>query len=68
MTFCWVNLRDAYNFNRDTVAYIYTYLKNRKHCVKINGTQSYVSSVTHRSVLDLILYNLYLKTSFNSFY
>ena len=55
MTFCWVNLRDAYNFNRDTVAYIYTYLKNRKQCVKISGTQSYVSSVTHRSVLDPIL-------------
>ena len=30
MTFCWVNLRDAYNFNRDTVAYIYTYLKKQE--------------------------------------
>ena len=29
---------DAYGFNRDTVAYIYSYLKNRKQCVRINST------------------------------
>ena len=68
MTFCWLNLLDAYNFNIETVAYIHAYLKNRKQCVIINGTQSYVSSVTHRSVLGPILYNLFLMTSFNSFY
>ena len=68
MTFCWLNLLDAYNFNIETVAYIHAYLKNRKQCVIINGTQSYVSIVTHRSVLGPILYNLFLMTSFNSFY
>ena len=29
---------DAYGFNRDTIAYIYPYLKNRKQCVWINST------------------------------
>ena len=36
---------DAYGFNRDTVAYIYSYLKNRKQCVRINGTQSYLGDI-----------------------
>ena len=34
--------REDYGFNRKTVAYIYSYLKNRKQGVKINGTQSYL--------------------------
>ena len=63
---------DAYSFNRDTVAYIYSYLKNRKQCVRINGTRSYladiVSGVPQGSILGPILYNLFLKTSFISFY
>ena len=33
---------DAYGFNRDALAYIYSYLKNRKQCFRINGTQSYL--------------------------
>ena len=59
---------DAYGFNIDTVAYIYSYLKNRKQCVKINGTQSYlgdiISGVSQGSILGPILYNLF----FNDFF
>ena len=59
---------DAYGFNIDTVAYIYSYLKNRKQCVKINGTQSYlgdiISGVSRGSILGSILYNLF----FNDFF
>ena len=63
---------NAYGFNRDTVAYIYSYLKNRKQCVRINGTRSYlgdiISGVPQGSILGPILYNLLLMTSFISFY
>ena len=59
---------DAYGFNIDTVAYIYSYWKNRKQCVKINGTQSYlgdiISGVSQGSILGPILYNLF----FNDFF
>ena len=59
---------DAYGFNRDTVAYIYLYLKNRKQHVRINGTQSYlgdvISGVPQGSILGPILYNLF----FNGFF
>ena len=55
---------DAYGFNRDTVAYIYSYLKNRKQCVGINGNQIYfgdiISGVPQRSMLCPITYNLFL--------
>ena len=36
---------DAYGFNRDTEAYIYSNLKNTKQCVRINGTQSYLGDI-----------------------
>ena len=53
---------DAYGFNRATVAYIYSYLKNRNHCVRINGTQIYlrdiISGVPQGSMLGSILNNL----------
>ena len=59
---------DAYGFNRATVAYIYSYLKNRNHCVRINGTQSdlgdIISGVPQGSMLGSILYNLL----FNDFF
>ena len=59
---------DAYGFNRDTVAYIYSYLKNRKQCVRTNGTQSYlgdiISGVPQSSMLVPILYHLF----FNDFF
>ena len=58
-----VNKLDAYGFNRDTVAYIYSYLKNRKQCVRINGTQSYlgdiISGVPKGSIQGPIFYNLF---------
>ena len=30
---------DTYGFNRETVAYIYSYVKDRKQCIRMNGTQ-----------------------------
>ena len=54
---------DAYGFDRDTVAFIYSYLKNRKQCVRINGTQSYlgdiISGVPKGSIQGPIFYNLF---------
>ena len=60
---------DACGFNRDTVAYIYSYLKNRKQCVRMNGTQIYpgdiISGVRQGSILGPILYiSCFLMTSF----
>ena len=36
---------DEYGFNRNTVAYLYSYLKNRKQYIRINGTQSYLGDI-----------------------
>ena len=59
---------DAYGFNRDTVAYIYSHLKNRKLCIRINGTQSYlgyiISGAPQGSILGPVLYKLF----FNNFF
>ena len=59
---------DAYGFNRDTVACIYSYLKNRKQCARINGSQSYlgdiISGVPQGLIIGPILYNLF----FNGFF
>ena len=53
---------DGYGFSSATVTYIYSFLKNRKQCVRINGTQSYlgdiISGVPWGSVLTPILYNV----------
>ena len=45
---------DAHGFSRETVAYINSYLKNRKKGSRINGTQSYpghmISGVPQESI------------------
>ena len=59
---------NAYGFNRDTVAFIYPCLENKKQCGRINGTQSYLgdinSGVPHGSILGPILYNLFFHDFF----
>ena len=35
----------ASSFCRETVAFIYSYLKSRKQCIRINGTQSYLGDM-----------------------
>ena len=64
---------NACSFNRDTVAYIYSYLKNKKQYFRINTILSYlrdiVSVVPQGPILGPILYiTCFLVTSFISFY
>ena len=55
---------DAYGFGRDIVEYVYSYLENRKQCVKINNTKSdfkyILSGVPQGSIVGPILFNLFL--------
>ena len=55
---------DAYRF---IVAYIYSYLKKRKQCVIINGTQSYLEDISSGVLQGSILAPISM-TSFISFY
>ena len=59
---------DAYGFGRDIVEYVYSYLENRKQCVKINNTKSdfkyILSGVPQGSIVGPILFNLFLKDFF----
>lgn len=50
---------NAYDFNRESVAYIY-YLKKRKQCVRINNTQSYLGNMTYE-----LLYFILFATTHN---
>ena len=44
MTYWWLN--GMHMISYDTVAYIYSYLENRKQYVRINTTQSYLGDIT----------------------
>ena len=58
----------AYRFNDNTLKYIYTYLKNRKQCVRINNVSSefkdIIFGVLQRLVVGKILFDVYLNNCF----
>ena len=54
----------AYGFRETTLKQVFTYLKNRRHCVYLNSTYSdfkdIISSDLQVSIVDLILFNAFL--------
>ena len=58
----------AYGIERETLRLIYSYLKGRKQCVKINNTYSdyneIISSVPQGSIRGSILFKLSINDSF----
>ena len=58
----------AYGIERETLRLIYSYLKGRKQCVKINNTYSdyneIISSVPQGSIPGSILFKLSINDSF----
>ena len=59
---------EAYSFDNCTIRYVYSYLKNKKECVKINNTYSdlldIISGVPQGSIADPILFNVFFNDCF----
>ena len=59
---------EAYGINENLLAYLHSYLSNRKQCVRINNVTSdfetIISRVPQSSIVDPILFNCFLMTYF----